>query len=291
MKTRSGKTVRCVALLSLTLALVLAYGTMAAADTGAQLAEQFLKKAPITRFDNTMTLSAAEKAQEEFIAVISKEFGEPVGYKAGLTNPHVQHAFGVNRPVRGTLLRKMLLPNGAVVPADFGAIPVSEGDLVVRVGDEAINQAKTPAEALAGLDAVIPFLELPDMVFEKGLKLTGPAIVAINVGARFGVMGEPIPLTAGPQWQQWLKNFILQIYDEKGALVAEGKGTALMGDPLDVVLWIKDSLAAEGKKLKKGDLLSLGTVTRPIPAKAGTGIRAKYMGLAKTPVEVSVTFK
>ncbi len=40
-----------------------------------------------------------------------------------------------------------------------------------------------------------------------------------------------------------------KIVDEKGAVVSEGKGTALLGDPLAVVLWIRDSVAAEGKKL------------------------------------------
>ena len=51
-------------------------------------------------------------------------------------------------------------------------------------------------------------------------------------------------------------------------------------------------MLAEGKSLKKGDLLSLGTITNLIPAKAGTTIRAVYIGLDPGgPVEVSVKFK
>ncbi|MBA4418458.1 MAG: hydratase [Syntrophus sp. (in: bacteria)] len=272
--------------------LALGLNSINAADTGAQLAEQFLKKTPLTSFDAAMTLSGASKVQEEFISVISKEFGEPVGYKAGLTNPNVQKVFGVSQPVRGALLKKMILKSGADIPADFGAISVSEGDLIVRVGDEAINQAKTPEETLKWLDAVIPFIELPDMVFDKTMKPTAPAIVAINVGARYGVMGEPIALGATEEWRDRLKNFTLQLFDEKGTVIAEGKGTALLGDPLNVVLWLKESLAGEGKRLKKGDLLSLGSITRPMPAKPGTVLRAKYTGLdPRGPVEISVNFK
>ncbi len=285
------KKIRTTTLVLVTCAFILGAGSAGMAGTGAELADRFMKKAPVTRFD-PMTLGEAAKAQEELITIIGKDYGEPVGYKAGLTNPNVQKAFGVSEPVRGTLLKKMLLPNGAVVPANFGAVPVSEGDLIVRVGDEAINQAKTPAETLKSLDAVIPFIELPDMVFDKGVKPTGAAILAINVGARLGVMGEPIPLTATPEWQDRLKNFTLQILDEKGVVVTEGKGSALLGDPLNATLWIKNSLAAEGKKLKKGDLLSLGSVTRPLPAKAGSVVRARYIGLdPKGPVEISVSFK
>jgi len=292
MKTVMWKRVRLAVLVSLSLLVVGVFGGVSAAGTGAELAEQFLKKTPVAAVDQKMSLKDAEKAQEEFIGVISREFGQPAGYKAGLTNPNVQKAFGLSEPVRGTMLRKMFLKNGAVVPADFGAVPVSEGDLIVRVGNEAINQAGTPEEALKSLDAVIPFIELPDMVFDKTVKPTGAAIVAINVGARYGVTGDPIPLSATPEWQDRLKNFTLQIYDDKGTLLAEGKGSALLGDPLNVVIWLKNSLIAQGKKLNKGDLLSLGTITKPMPPKAGTGIKAKYIGLdPKGPVEISVSFK
>ena len=65
-----------------------------------------------------------------------------------------------------------------------------------------------------------------------------------------------------------------------------------MDDPLNVVLWIKNSLNAEGKRLKKGDLLSLGTITKLMPARPDTTIRAIYTGLDLSgPVEVSVKFK
>jgi len=292
MKKGMWKRGRLAVLVTLSLLLAGVFGGVSAAGTGAELAEQFLKKTPVTAVDQKMSLRDAEKAQEEFIGVISREFGQPVGYKAGLTNPNVQKAFGLTEPVRGTLLRKMLLPSGAVIPADFGAVPVSEGDLIVRVGNGAVNQAKTPEDALKSLDAVIPFIELPDMVFDKNVKPTGAAIIAINVGARYGVMGDPIPLSAAPEWQDRLKNFTLQISDDKGAFLAEGKGNALLGDPLAVVIWLKNSLIAQGKKLNKGDLLSLGTITRPMPARAGTGIKAKYIGLdPKGPVEISVSFK
>jgi len=292
MNMGTWKRVRTATVISVALALTLAMAAVAGAQTGAELAGKFLAKTPITAFDGTMTVDRAAKGQAEFIAAISREFGEPVGYKAGLTSEKAQKAFGVSQPVRGTLLSKMLLPNGAILPARFGCISLIEGDLIVRVGDEAINTAKTPAETLKSLDAVIPFMELPDGVFDKNVKLTVAAVIAINVGARYGVMGTPIPLAATPEWQARLRNFTFQLTDEKGGIVGEGKGEALLGDPLNAVLWIKDSLAAEGKKLKKGDLLSLGSLTRPIVAKPGTAFKARYLGLdPKGPVEVSVSFK
>jgi 2-keto-4-pentenoate hydratase len=38
----------------------------------------------------------------------------------------------------------MLLPSGTKVPSNFGARPMIEGDLMVRVASEKINDATTP---------------------------------------------------------------------------------------------------------------------------------------------------
>lgn len=274
------------------LCLALGLSAVGAADFSDTLIEHFLKKTPIPEVDAQMTMEQAMKMQEKFIGNLMKEYGGPVGYKAGLTNPNVQKMFGVTSPVRGTLLAKMILKSGAEVPAAFGSVPMLEGDFCVRVSSDAINQAKTPEEALKHIDAVMPAIELADLVFAKGVKMSGPAIAAINVGPRFFVMGDPIAITPSEEWQERLKSFSMSLKDETGAGLADGLGSVLLGDPLKVVLWIKDSLVAEGKALKKGDILSLGSLTKMIPPKAGSTIKGRYIGLSpEGPVEVSVTFK
>ncbi|MCX7966703.1 MAG: hypothetical protein N2596_08780, partial [Syntrophorhabdaceae bacterium] len=137
-----------------------------AQDFAIMLADSFLKKTPVTEYDTSMTMDEALKVQKRFVDIISKEFGPPVGYKAGLTNPNVQKVFGVSHPVRGTLLEKMFLKNNAEIEAKFGIRSMFEGDLLVRVGNDAINDATTPEEALKNLEAVIPFIELPDLVYD-----------------------------------------------------------------------------------------------------------------------------
>ena len=267
-------------------------GPAGAADDGAILAEQFLKKIPLSAYDPAMTMEQAMRVQAQFIRSLKPTFGEVVGYKAGLTNPDVQKAFGVAHPLRGTLLKKMLLKSGAVVEADFGSRSLYEGDLILRVGSVEINQAKTQQEILKYIGAVIPFIELPDLIYAKEVKINGPALAAVNVGARLGVMGAPIPVKASKGWVDRLKNFKLQILDEKGNVLGEGQGTSLLGDPLNVVMWIRDSLKAEGKMLNKGDLLSLGSITRLTPTTPNTTIRARYVDLdPKGPVEIFVKFK
>jgi 2-keto-4-pentenoate hydratase len=291
---RTDRSTRFLGIGLVVLLLTLAMGVVPvpAADDGAKLAEHFLKKIPVTSYDQAMTVEQAMKVQAQFVKGLKPTFGEVVGYKAGLTNVDVQKALGVAHPLRGILLKKMLLKSGATIEANYGIRPFAEGDLILRVGSAEINKAKTPQETLRWIDAAIPFVELPDMPYAKELKLNGPAIAAVNVGARFGVMGSPIPLKASKEWMDRLKNFKLQIFDDKGTVLSEGQGTSLLGDPLNVVLWISDSLKAEGKKLNKGDLLSLGSITKMLPTAPNTSLRAHYIDLdPKGPIDVIVKFK
>ena len=257
-----------------------------------QLAESYLSKTPASAAGANSTLEVGKQIQKQFVRELSKTLGPRVGYKAGLTSTAARERFGVAEPLRGVLLEKMLLENGSIVPANFGIRAIAEGDLMVRVGSDAINQAETPREVLASLDAVIPFIELADLVYSEKVKLDASAIAAINVGARSGILGTPIPLATTDEWEKRLANLRLELVDESGNILAAGKGSDLLGHPLNVVLWLKDSLAAEGQKLKKGDLLSLGTIAQPIPVKANTALRARYIDLDPTgSVEIKVEFE
>ncbi|WP_456425588.1 2-keto-4-pentenoate hydratase [Rhodocaloribacter sp.] len=240
---------------------------------------------------DTLTMEDAMAIQASFVSALEPRFGPPVGYKAGLTSAAAQARFGADRPVRGVLLREMLRPSGAVVPTLFGARPLFEGDLLVRVGSEAVNRARTDDELLAALDAVLPFLELPDLMYDPAMTLDAPALAAVNVGARLGIVGEVIPLAALGDAYDRLGRFRVALLDTTGAVLAEGDGAALLGHPLNVVRWLRDSLARDGVALRPGDLLSLGSLTPLMPVRPGQTITARYTGLASEPVEVTVTFR
>ncbi len=256
------------------------------------VAEAYLMKKLCPGFGAAMTMAEAAKVQERYIALISKDLGGVVGYKAGLTNPAVQKRFGHDKPIRGTLYGKMIVASPARVPAAFGARPVYEADMVAVVGDAAkLMAAKTPLEALQALKEIRSFIELPDLVFDPQVKLDGPQLLAINVAARLGVLGDPIPLPATADSVAKLAAMKVEVLDQSGAVLGGGKGSDVLDNPLNAVLWIADSLRAEGKTLKNGDLLSLGSFSALLPPKPGTTVSVRYTGLAAAPAEVVVSFE
>lgn len=259
----------------------------------AALVEAFAAKTPAV---NPEGLSEADGScsRAKVNALLARRYGAVVGYKAGLTNPAVQKRFNTDRPVWGVLYQGMLLPNGATVEAGFGARPLYEADLLVRVKSAAINQARTPAEVLDAIDQLIPFIELPDLMVQAPPKLNGPAISAINVGARLGVTGTPIaiPPYRGERFAllDALRDMTVVMRDANGAELARGKGSDILNHPLNAVVWLAEALAKEGKAMKPGDVISLGSFSPLLPPKAGGGVTVVYEGLPDAR-PVSVSFK
>jgi 2-keto-4-pentenoate hydratase len=234
-----------------------------------------------------------ECSRAKLLKLMDAQMGKPAGYKAGLTNPAVQARFNAKAPVWGALYERMLLKDGATVEAVFGARPLYEADLLVRVASADINAAKTPAEVMAAIDQVIPFIELPDMVVQAPPRLNGAAIAAINVGARLGVMGTPIavPATRGERFalQDALRD-MLAIVKADGTEVDRGKGSDVLEHPLNAVVWLAQDLARQGRAMKPGELISLGSFSRLLPPKPGLAVEVMYWGLPGNP-SVKVSFK
>ncbi|WP_375457715.1 2-keto-4-pentenoate hydratase [uncultured Enterovirga sp.] len=236
------------------------------------------------------TLADAGCARDRIVALLERSGGKVVGYKAALTAKAVQERFKANAPVAGILLDTMIVPDGSKVPAGFGARPLFEADMLLVVKDEGINGAKTPDEAMAHISAMRPFIELPDLALAPGEKLEGTQLLSVNAAARLGVVGAVVPLPPGPETVRMLAETRIVMTDGTGAVLGEGLGSATLGNPLNAVVWLAADLAASGRKLKAGDLLSVGSFSALLPPKAGQRVEVRYEGLPGTP-KVSVTFE
>jgi len=268
------------------LAFVLA--SLALAITPDDLVVFWIGKTPAPA-PQVKTIDEGLDFQAKFVAGLEPIVGQPVGYKVGLTSKAVQEKFGVSHPLRGVLLEGMLLKSGATVPAKFGAVPIVEADLLVRVKDDGINSAKTPEEVVKHIDQVIPFIELPDLVLKKGEPLNGATITAINVGARLGVLGEPIEVEPTADFARALAEMKVYVsMDDKLVMTVPGK--AIMGNPLNAAVWLAEDLAKHGQSLKAGDIISLGSFGKPFRPAPGSTFWVGY-SFGKWGGEAKVHFK
>lgn len=256
------------------------------------MAEHWENAEPIRGLPAGLKMDEAVCMRDELVKVLQRRLGRVIGYKAGLTSKVVQQRFGYDQPVRGVLLENMLRPETRdALPAAFGARPVVEADLLVEVRDESINEARTHLDVLNALAGVIPFIELPDLTIAGGEPVTGPIITAINVGARQGVFGlHRVPVVATQAFADMLAGMRVVVTDADGKTLSDSPGTAILGHPLNAVLWLIDDVHRSGIRLKAGDMLSLGAFSPPLPARAATSLTVRYVGLPGDP-ELSVRFR
>ncbi len=264
------------------------------AQAAAGMAARWIDKQTISGISPTMSLTDATCTRDRFVAALSANpqyGGRVVGYKAALTNPDVQKRFGATAPVRGVLLTRMLtMESGFPVFGDYAARPVFEADLLVEVGDDAINDARTPMEALRALSRVQPFVELADMVVNDGEPLNAAVITAVNAGARSGIFGHGIAVQPTQAFVDALRDMRVVMTDDLGKEHANAPGSAIMGHPLNAVLWLVEDVRNSGGRLRVGDKLSLGSFSPPLTPTRETRIKVRYMGLPGDP-EINLRFR
>ena len=258
-------------------------------DRVKQIGEAQLGYQPLVGLAPIPGQATAACLRDVLVRVLEQQggLGPPVGYKVGLTSKAMQERLGIAEPVWGVLLAGMLLPDGAEVRLPYAARGILEADLLVTVADEAINAATTPEQVAAHLADLKPFIELADLMVGEGEPLDAVVITAINVGARLGVQGAAVPMT--PDLAAALPAMTVALEGPAGQLF-EAPGSAVLGHPLNSVLWLIAALKAEGKALKAGDVISLGSfgpAQQPLP---GATFSATYGGLPVGPLKVRVSF-
>jgi 2-keto-4-pentenoate hydratase len=244
---------------------------------------------PAPRAD--LTMADALCARERLAAVLAQPWGDQVGWKVGLTNPAAQQRFGVAHPVAGAIFFGTLRErSGAELPTRFGIAPAVESDLLLRIRDEGVNEAgDDPVALLRHIEAVIPFIELPDLVHAGNVAWSGPLLVSINVGARLGVLGPEIPAEANAAFAARLAAMTVTLRHGERE-VSRAQGSALLGHPLNALAWLVRDLKEQGRRLRAGDYVSLGGFSPALPAEPGEWI-ATYQGLAAEPVSVTVRLR
>lgn len=249
---------------------------------------------PAANLPENLTMADANCTRSKLQQRLAGQAGRLAGYKAGLTNPAVQKRFNTTEPVWGALYTNMLLNSGATVDAAFGARPLYEADLLVRVKSAAINNAKTPAEVLAQVDQIIPFIELPDLIVETPAQINGAVLSALNVGARLGVRGAPlmVPQDAVGQARvlNELRDMNVRLVDAQGAQLGGGKGSDVLGHPLNAVVWLAGALKEQGLSMRPGQVISLGSFSALLPPKPGLQATVHYDGVTGLQ-PVSVRFR
>jgi 2-keto-4-pentenoate hydratase len=198
-----------------------------------------------------------------------------IGWKVGLTAPAIQLQFGFHEPVFGCVLDSK--PSGHVfAPTDL-IDPGFENELCMRLRVD-LSGTIGLDEARAAIDVVYPALEIIETrgPFTEQIALA----LADNAQQKTVILGSPSALPSDLTAVE-ARVFI------NGEQVAIGTGDAVLGNPLNSIVWLAAKLGAYGRALKAGEIVMTGSLTRQFPMAPGAKIETVFSGLGSVSTEMS----
>jgi len=198
-----------------------------------------------------------------------------IGWKVGLTAKPIQEQFGFHEPVFGCILQSE--PSGSTLRAAELIAPGFESELCLRMGQD-LSGTVTMAQARAAVAGVHPALEIIETRGDLSAQIA--LAMADNAQQKMVVLGEPVALA-----DKRLDQVACRV-DLNGATVAEGVGAAVLGDPLNSVVWLAGKLREFGRTIRAGDIVMTGSFVRQFPLTKGDGVRVMFDGIGAVEVRV-----
>lgn len=218
---------------------------------------------PAPNMDDAMAIQAEVFAQ----------FDSPrIGWKVGATNEAAQKGFNIDGPFYGPMVEAIVMTSGDDLKKTpcVGACEPEYAFKMARdypASGEEIN-AETAAAAVDTLHIAIEVIGRtighPDYANGLGVAMDFGGNVAFVVG----------PEVANWQDQDLTNSPVHSKVD--GEVVSSGNGEPVMGNPINSLVWMAQTLAANGLQFKAGEWVSTGTCTPPAPAAAGTTYTATF---------------
>lgn len=199
-----------------------------------------------------------------------------IGWKVGLTAKPIQEQFGFHEPVFGCILESV--PSGTTLRSADLIAPGFESELCLRMG-QGLPGTVAMAQARAAVDGVHPALEIIETRGDLSAQIA--LAMADNAQQKTVVLGEPVPLA-----DKRLDEIVCRV-EQNGKTVAEGTGAAVLGDPLNSVVWLAGKLAQFGRAIRAGDIIMTGSFVRQFPLAAGDAVRVAFAGVGNVEVRVA----
>ncbi|WP_217199917.1 2-keto-4-pentenoate hydratase [Streptomyces buecherae] len=227
-----------------------------------------------------LSLECAYRVQREVLARRIAHGARIVGHKAGVTSRAMQEQMGVTEPDSGVLLDDMVLPSGSSVAHGALLQPRVEAEIAFRLGRNLAGANVSMQEARAAVKEVFLALEVIDTRYASW-RLTVADSIADNASCARAVIGPGVPLHADLDLAA--EPLVVSV---DGAAAAAGEGRAVLGDPLQALVWLAERLHRYGEGLRAGQLVLAGAVHASLPLTARSVVCARAHHLA--PVELRV---
>ena len=172
-----------------------------------------------------------------------------------------------------------MFQSGAEIALGSNIMRVAEAEFAFRM-----ETPLPPRGAPYGMDEVLHAvgalhcaIEVPDSRYQDFARAGAAQLIADNACACWFVLGPPAP----GDWRRVNLAEHPVAARRNDAVVREGKGANVLGDPRLALTWIANELCLHGGGLEAGEFITTGTCVIPVEIAAGDHLVADFGGLGR----------
>jgi len=205
-----------------------------------------------------------------------------VGRKIGFTNREVQRAFGISAPICNfmfdTTLSELSGTDGTFSVGHLSE-PLIEPEIALHLA-RAPTPGMSDAELVRCVDWIAHGFEIVFSIF-PGWKFDVPDSVAAfglhggyRIGPKQSIANDP------DGWERMLRGFEIGIESSTG-VVRHGRGSNVLGGPIQALRFLVEEMERfqSCMPVQAGEIVTTGTLTDAMPAKAGEEWRTQISGM------------
>ena len=250
--------------------------TQQRSEVARQLLAAYSSREPIAPLTSTyadLTLDDAYALQVAQIDAWTQAGRTIKGHKVGLTSVAMQKLLGVTDPDYGHLMDDFFYLEPLPIPTDRFIQPRVEPEVAFVLKRPLRGPGVTVHEAIAAIDFVLPALEIVDSRI-KDWKIGLFDTIADNASSAAVVLGSTPTALADVDLR--LAGAVMH---RNGQVVGTGAGGAVLGSPINSLIWLANTVGARGITLEAGHVVLPGAVCAMAPVVAGDTFTATFAGL------------
>lgn len=224
--------------------------------------------------------------QEAFRAIREQKLGPTTGFKVALTSTVMQQMLRFYSPFAGPIHAGLVHKSPAVLKfADYGR-PGIECELAAYLGKDlpAEGAPYTREQIADAVETLMPAFELVDDRNADYQKISALILTLIADNAWNGgiVLGAPVK-----DWRKLDLAAIGGVLTMNGTVAGEGHGRDVLGHPFEALTWLTNTIAAQGRSMRKGMVVMTGTMIATKFVKPGDKLSFAVEGLGSVAVEIA----
>ncbi|GAA1082068.1 2-keto-4-pentenoate hydratase [Tsukamurella spumae] len=216
----------------------------------------------IERFPEA-TITDAYRIQQEQVRRWEADGDLVKGHKVGLASPAMQRQMNVYEPDFGHLTASMFHLEQLPIDTSSWMQPRIEPEIAFVLGRELSGPGVTVADAIRAVDFVVPALEVVDS------RITDWNISIVDTVADNASSGGVILGSRPTRLHDIDLRTVGCTFRISGEQVGTGAGGAVLGSPINALVWLANTVGPLGTVLRPGHVVLPGSMTRAEPVRAG----------------------